>query len=85
MPEIRPVSDLRNHFTSLAETVHKYDEPMFLTKNGVGDMVVMSMECYEKQMAQLELYSKLAEAISEIENGAKGEDADKFIKGLMDD
>ncbi|MCQ2089253.1 MAG: type II toxin-antitoxin system Phd/YefM family antitoxin [Fibrobacter sp.] len=85
MPEIRPVSDLRNHFTSLAETVHKYDEPMFLTKNGVGDMVVMSMECYEKQMAQLELYSKLAEAISEIENGAKGEDAEKFIKGLMDD
>jgi len=38
----------------------------------------------EKQMTQLELYSKLAEAISEIENGAKGEDAEKFIKGLMD-
>jgi len=35
-------------------------------------------------MTQLELYSKLAEAISEIENGAKGEDAEKFIKGLMD-
>lgn len=83
MPKIRPVSDLRNHFASLAETVHKYDEPMFLTKNGVGDMVVMSMECYEKQTAKLELYSKLAEALSEIENGAKGVDAGKFIKDLM--
>lgn len=83
MPEIRPISDLRNHFASLAETVHKYDEPMFLTKNGTGDMVVMSMECYEKQMAQLEVYAKLAEAISEIESGAKGADAKQFIKDLM--
>ena len=80
MPNIRPISDLRNNFTSVAETVHKYDEPMYLTKNGVGDMVVMSIECYEKQMAQLELYSKLAEAISEVERGAECADAEKFLK-----
>ena len=83
-PNIRPISDLRNNFTSIAETVHKYDEPMYLTKNGVGDMVVMSIECYEKQLAQLELYSNLAEAISEIEHGAEGIDAEEFLKGLMD-
>ena len=83
MPSIRPISDLRNNFTSVAETVHKYDEPIYLTKNGVGDMVVMSIECYEKQMAQLELYSKLAEAISEVERGAECVDAEKFLKDLM--
>lgn len=44
----------------------------------------MSIECCEKQMAQLELYSKLAKAISEIEHGAKGADAEKFLKDLMD-
>jgi hypothetical protein len=46
-------------------------------------MVVMSIECYEKQMAQLELYSKLAEAISEVERGAECADAEKFLKDLM--
>jgi len=43
----------------------------------------MSIESYEKQMAQLELYSKLADAISEIEYGAEGADAEKFLKDLM--
>ncbi|SHM75671.1 hypothetical protein [Fibrobacter sp. UWB7] len=44
----------------------------------------MSIECCEKQMVKLELYSKLAEAISEIEQGAEGVDAEKFLKDLMD-
>ena len=83
MPNIRPISVLRNNFTSVAETVHKYDEPMYLTKNGVGDMVVMSIECYEKQMAQLELYSKLAEAISEVERGAECADAESLLPGAF--
>ena len=43
----------------------------------------MSIECCEKQMVQLELYSKLAAAISEIKQGAKGADAEKFLKDLM--
>jgi len=42
----------------------------------------MSIECYEKQIARQKLYSKLAEAISEIEHGAKGTDAEKFLKNL---
>jgi prevent-host-death family protein len=83
MPIIRPISDLRNNFSSIAETVHTDDEPVFLTKNGIGDMVVMSLDYYEKQLARIELYQKLNEARDEINNGAKGIDARTFIKGLM--
>ena len=82
MPIIRPISDLRNNFSSISDTVHSDDEPIFLTKNGVGDMVVMSLEYYEKQLARIELYQKLNEARIEIENGAIGRDARKVIKGL---
>jgi prevent-host-death family protein len=83
MPIIRPISDLRNNFSSISTTVHDDDEPVFLTKNGIGDMVVMSLDYYEKQLARIELYQKLNEARNEINNGAKGEDARSFIKGLI--
>jgi prevent-host-death family protein len=83
MPIIRPISDLRNNFTSISETVHSDDEPIFLTKNGIGDMVVMSLEYYEKQLARIELYQKLNEARDEIRNGAIGKDAREVLKGLM--
>jgi hypothetical protein len=44
----------------------------------------MSIECYERQIARQELYSKLAETISEIKQGAEGADAEKFLTDLMD-
>ena len=47
MPSIRPVSDLRNHFAEITKEVQESREPVFLTKNGVGSIVVMSMDCYE--------------------------------------
>ena len=62
MPQIRPVSDLRNHFSDISKAVHESGEPVFLTKNGYGDMVVMSMEAFEKQQYETELYLKLKEA-----------------------
>lgn len=77
MPKIRPISDLRNNANEISEFCHKEREPVFITKNGVGDMVVMSIEVYERQQALIELYSKLAEAEAEIMNGAEGKD---FIK-----
>ena len=83
MPIIRPISDLRNNFTSISESVHMNDEPIFLTKNGAGDMVVMSLELYEKQLARIYLYQKLNEAREEIRNGASGKDAKKLLKDLM--
>jgi len=65
MPHIRPVSDLRNKFTEISKIVHETAEPVFLTKNGYGDMVVMSIEAYEKKRFDSEIYQKLKE--SEIE------------------
>ena len=83
MPIIRPISDLRNNFTHISEAVHSDDEPIFLTKNGIGDMVVMSLEYYEKQLAKLELYQKLNEARAEIRNGAIGKNARDVLENLM--
>jgi prevent-host-death family protein len=83
MPIIRPISDLRNNFTSISEAVHTENEPVFLTKNGKGDMVVMSLEYYEQQLARIELYQKLNEAREEIRNGATGKDARTVLQGLI--
>ncbi|PAV27867.1 prevent-host-death protein [Virgibacillus profundi] len=74
MPTIRPISDLRNNANEISEFCRSERKPVFITKNGTGDMVVMSIEEYERQQALIELYSKLSEAEAEIENGASGED-----------
>ncbi|MBR2801830.1 MAG: type II toxin-antitoxin system Phd/YefM family antitoxin [Erysipelotrichaceae bacterium] len=62
MDKIRPVSDLRNHFAEISRQVHETKEPVFLTKNGYGDMVVLSMEAYEELRLDSEVYQKLLEA-----------------------
>jgi len=62
VPKIRPISDLRNKFSDISKTVHKYNEPVFLTKNGIGNMVVMSFEAYEKSLFESNVYLKLKEA-----------------------
>jgi len=62
MGTIRPVSDLRNNFADISKIVHETAQPVFLTKNGYGDMVVMSMEAYEKFQFESEVYFKLMEA-----------------------
>ncbi len=59
MNPIRPVSDLRNHFTEISKEVHETRQPVFLTKNGYGDMVVLSMEAYENLLLESEIYTKL--------------------------
>jgi len=62
IPKIRPVSDLRNKFKDISKTVHETNEPVYLTKNGRGDMVVMSIDAYEQNLFQSEMYVKLKEA-----------------------
>ena len=64
---IRPVSDLRNNFADISRTVHETAKPVFLTKNGYGDMVVMSMEAYESLRFESEVYAKLQAAEREAE------------------
>ena len=62
MNKIRPVSDLRNNFSEISKLVHETSEPVFLTKNGYGDMVVLSMEAYENLQFDSEVYLKLQAA-----------------------
>lgn len=69
IPIIRPTSDLRNNFAELSELVHREAQPVFITKNGRDDMVLMSVALYERQQAKLELYRKLLEAETEIQAG----------------
>jgi prevent-host-death family protein len=82
MPTIRPISDLRNKANEISEFCHREREPVFITKNGTGDMVVLSIETYERQQALIELYGKLSEAEAEIANGAVGEDFFEFAEKL---
>lgn len=67
MKSIRPVSDLRNNFAEISKTVHETQQPVFLTKNGYGDMVVLSMEAYENLQFESEVYCKLQEAEKEAQ------------------
>ena len=62
MPNIRPVSDLRNNFAEITKEAQLSGEPIFLTKNCVGSLVVMSMESYEQNRYDSMIYDKLREA-----------------------
>lgn len=62
MTIIKPISDLRNNFNDIAELCHKEKAPVFITKNGSGELVVMSMAFYEALQARIELYEKLLES-----------------------
>jgi prevent-host-death family protein len=63
MPNIRPSSDLRNSYNEISEFCHKYSEPVYITKNGKGDLAVMSIETYEKLLGKFELYKLLDEGM----------------------
>ena len=74
MPSIRPISDLRNNANEISDFCRQTREPVYITRNGTGDMVVMSIEEYERQQALIDLYGRLAVAEQEIASGAEGED-----------
>jgi len=63
MPNIRPSSDLRNRYNEISDFCHKYSEPVYITKNGQGDLAVMSIETYEKLVGKFELYKLLDEGM----------------------
>lgn len=67
MPTIKSSADLRNSYNDISNFCHAYAEPVFITKNGKGDLAVMSIEAYEQMMGRFELYSKLQEGMNDIE------------------
>jgi prevent-host-death family protein len=68
MPRIIPISDLKKT-SELSDMCRQAKEPVFITKNGYGDMVIMSMETYEKSMFQNDVYHKLEEGERSIREG----------------
>lgn len=69
MPTIRPSSDLRNNYNEISEFCHRYNEPVFLTKNGVGDLVVLSNAEYERLCGRNELHRLLDEGLASMRKG----------------
>lgn len=67
MPVIRASADLRNKYADISNYCHATNEPIFVTKNGQGDLAVMSIEEYDRLQAKLVLYSKLLEGLSDVQ------------------
>jgi prevent-host-death family protein len=72
MPIIRPISDLRNRTMEISELCHSDDQPVFITRNGKGDLVVMSQAHYDRIQDLIELYQQLSEAEVLDASGEKG-------------
>ena len=68
MPNIRSSADLRNSYNDISEFCHTYPEPVFITKNGKGDLAVMSIETYEQLVNRFELYGLIQEGLDDLEN-----------------
>ncbi len=69
MPTIRSSADLRNCYSEISKLCHDYSEPVFITKNGKGDLAVMSIEAYEQLTARFELYGLIQEGLDDIAAG----------------
>ena len=82
MPLIKPISDLRNKANEISELAHRSDEPVFITRNGEGDMVVMSLAHYSRLQLRLELFSKLAVAQAQKAAGDKGRPLGAVMKEI---
>lgn len=68
MPQIIPIKDLKNT-SDISEMCHRTDEPIYVTKNGYGDMVIMSIESYEHTMKQLKMYENIEVSERQIKEG----------------
>lgn len=71
MMTIRPSTALRNEYSEISRTCHENGQPVFITKNGEGDLVVISIEAYNQREASLDLREKLLEAEEQLAAGAK--------------
>lgn len=81
MPTIMPIRDLRNT-SEISELAHRKQEPIFITKNGYSDLVVMSAELYERFAKINRIDHAILEAEAEVEEGAEPISLDNAMKGL---
>lgn len=80
MPQIIPIKELKKT-SEISEICHEADGPIYITKNGYGDMVIMSMENYEAVMRQLAIYRDIEISEKQIENG-QTKDARSALKEM---
>lgn len=69
MPVIKSSAELRNSYNEISSFCHQYNEPVFITKNGKGDLAVMSIETYEGLLGRFELYGSVQEGLKDVESG----------------
>lgn len=69
MPTIKSSADLRNDCNGISTLCHTYNEPVFITKNGKGDLAVFCIEAYEQLTARSELYTSLERGLQDIREG----------------
>ena len=81
MPQIRPITDLRNT-SEISDACHARREPVFITKNGYGDLVVMSIETYEEMLDCIATDKAIADAEQEIAAGGQLLDAKEVLGAL---
>jgi len=78
MPNIQSSTSLRNNYNNISAFCHENQEPVFITRNGQGDLAVMSIELYESLNGKLELYRLLDEGRSAAKEGRKRNYKDVF-------
>ena len=81
MPQIRPISDLRNT-NEISDICHAQPEPLFITKNGYGDLVVMSIETYEAMLESAAIDAAISEAEAEYQKDGQLHDARSALASL---
>ncbi len=81
MAQIIPIRDLKNT-ADIAKLCSSTSEPVFITKNGYGNMVLMNMEVYNQSIGRLYLHDKLKEAEEEFKSGVVGDSAEQVIARL---
>jgi prevent-host-death family protein len=82
MPIIKSISDLRNKSNTISDIVHNTNEPVFITRNGEGDMVVMSMAQYSQLQLQVKLNDKLSIAQADYAKGDRGRSLNDVVSDL---
>ena len=80
MPQIIPIKDLKKT-SEISEMCHNTNEPIFITKNGYGDMVIMSMEAYEEAMKKIDIYRNIEISEEQVKNG-QVKDAKKSLENM---
>ena len=81
MPQIRPITDLRNT-NEISDICHARREPVFITKNGYGDLVVMSIETYEAMVENAAMDTAISEAEAEFKRDGQLHDAREMLASL---